>query len=231
MNLCRSERSGEASRNSPLIVLSPQKSRGTQHTRSSHAGSVSPVSSTTHSVRLRPLVPECPTGPAEWGTFRLLGHGTDGGGESQQCVRRREDHFVSSMDSDKERWRPKQLEGAPAWDELRPKLISFCERSRSALEAELGRHPKGSHNWEIVSGAIEYCAEVIPVLENAQDWETAWAGNSDMPTGVRTWRRLSKWYRGIGRSTMSNYVTLGIQTGQIRELDVPGDVPLVKSGL
>ena len=152
-------------------------------------------------------------------------------GESQKCVRRREDHFVSSMDSDKERWRPKQLEGVPAWDELRPQLISFCERSRSALEAELGRHPKGNHNWEIVSGAIEYCAEVIPVLENAQDWETAWAGNSDMPTGVRTWRRLSKWYRGIGRSTMSNYVTLGIQTGQIRELDVPGDLPLVKSGL
>jgi hypothetical protein len=132
------------------------------------------------------------------------------------------------MNPDEVRWRPKQLEGAPPWDELRRELISYCEQSRSALEVERGRHPRGNHNWEIVSGAIEYFGEVIPVLERAPDWETAWAGNGDLSTTIPLWARRSKRYRAIGRSAMGNGVTAGISTGQVRELDLPGDLPLVK---
>jgi hypothetical protein len=138
---------------------------------------------------------------------------------------------VSLMDSDKAGWRPKQLEGSPPWEDLGPEMIAFCERSRSALEDELRRHPHGTHNWEILSGAIEYFGEIIPVLENAQDWETAWAQNGDIASGVPLWSRRSKKYRGIGRAVMSANVTLRIQTGQVGELDVPRDLPLVEPGV
>jgi hypothetical protein len=96
------------------------------------------------------------------------------------------------------------------------------------LEDELGRHPEGNHNWDIVSGAIEYCGEVIPVLESAPDWESAWAGNDNLTTSISLWVRQSKKYRAMGRSTIGMYVTGGIQTGKVRQLAVPGDLPLVK---
>ena len=95
------------------------------------------------------------------------------------------------MDSEKVPLRPKHLDGAPPWDELQRELISWCERTRSALEAELGRHPKGNHNREIVSGAIEYCAEVIPVLERAPNWEAANAANGDLSSSVPLWAKQS----------------------------------------
>ena len=149
-------------------------------------------------------------------------------GKIESEFRERKDYVMSATGSDDVRWRPKQREGAPPWDELRPEVITWCERSRSALEVELRRHPEGNHNWEIVSGAIEYCVEVIPVIEGAPDWESACAANGSLSTSIPLWSRMSKKYRAIGRSTISDRVTLGIQTGQIREIDVPGDLPLVK---
>jgi hypothetical protein len=133
---------------------------------------------------------------------------------------------MSPMDPDKVRLRLEQLEGAPPWDELRRQMVAFCERSRAALSDELCRYPTGTQDWEILSGAIEYCGEVIPVLEDASDWAAAWAGNSDAAGSIPLWASRSKRNRERGRSVMSMQIAIRIQTGHVIELDIPGDLPL-----
>jgi hypothetical protein len=136
---------------------------------------------------------------------------------------------VSPMDPDKPRLRLRQFEDAPPWNELRREMVRFCQRSQRQLEAERRRFQRGTANWEIISGAIEYCTEVLPAIENAPDWESAWAGNSDAAGFIPLWGRRSKKFRAIGRPMMSKHVAMRVQTGQVRELDVPGDLPLVRS--
>lgn len=128
------------------------------------------------------------------------------------------------MDPDKVR-KPMQVEGAPSWEDLLPELIAFCERSRSAVTDELRKYPNGSKHWEILSGLIQYCGDVVPLLKDSSDWAAAWVANAEQNFHPR-FKSQSERNRSRGRSLMTTHLAIRIQTGDVPDLELSRDLYL-----
>jgi hypothetical protein len=86
------------------------------------------------------------------------------------------------------------------------------------LEEELPRHSRQSPEWELVSGAIEFCAEIPSILQRSADWSAAWVSVSNAMRGARLADRHKQRLRIIGRSHIGNYVAMSLQTGEVIDL-------------
>ena len=120
---------------------------------------------------------------------------------------------------------PGQLRRAPSWEARQRQALDFCERSRSALIAEVSRYERGSDGWQLVSGALDFCTEVPPILKQSRDWSTARRSVVEACGRVPLLANAGKKKRALGKSQMMNQVVLGLQTGHVADLQLPIGLP------
>jgi hypothetical protein len=120
---------------------------------------------------------------------------------------------------------PDRLRRAPSWETRRRQMIDFCERSRFALIDEVSQYERGSDGWQVVSGALDFCHEVRPILEESRDWSTAWRSVVNACGRVPLFANAGRKRRAHGKSQIMNYVILGFQTGHVMDLRLPLDLP------
>jgi hypothetical protein len=120
---------------------------------------------------------------------------------------------------------PDRLRRAPSWETRQRQALDFCERSRSALIAEVSRYERGSDGWQLVSGALDFCTEVPPILKQSRDWSTARRSVVEACGRVPLLANAGKKKRALGKSQMMNQVVLGLQTGHVVDLHLPIGLP------
>jgi len=121
---------------------------------------------------------------------------------------------------------PAQLRRGPSWATLQRQVIDFCDRSRSALIVEVSQHERGSDGWQVLSGALDFCREVPPIVEESQDRSTALRSVINACGRVPLLANAGRRKRALGKSQIMNCVVLGLQTGRIMDLELPVGAPL-----
>ena len=135
---------------------------------------------------------------------------------------------IAVVASDRVRF-PDQLRRGPSWATLQRQVIDFCDRSRSALIVEVSQHERGSDGWQVLSGALDFCLEVPPIVEESRDRSMAWRSVINACGRVPLLANPGRKKRALGKAQVMNRVVLGLQTGRIRDLELPLDVPLCGS--
>jgi len=120
---------------------------------------------------------------------------------------------------------PAQLRRGPSWATLQRQVIDFCDRSRSALIVEVSQHERGSDGWQVLSGALDFCREIPPIVEGSRDRSTVWRSVVNACGRVPLLANARRKKRALGKSQIMNCVVLGLQTGRIMDLELPLGVP------
>lgn len=118
-----------------------------------------------------------------------------------------------------------QLRRAPSWEILQRQAVEFCDRSFAALVAEVSQYERGSDGWQVVSGALDFCREVPPILEESRDRSMAWRSVMNVCGRVPLLSNAARRKRALGKSQIMNHVVLGLQTGRIMDLELPLGFP------
>lgn len=90
---------------------------------------------------------------------------------------------------------------------------------------ELAKYQEGTTAWEVVNAALEFCSEIPPILEAAEDWSSAWSSVVRVTGGFRLFGGPKRQMRSFGRNRIMDRVVLSLQTGRLMPLKVPFKLP------
>ena len=86
---------------------------------------------------------------------------------------------------------------------------------------EIADHDPGGEQYEIISGGISLLQDATKIVEKSADWSSAWASVADAGSGIPLFGPCKFRQRCQGRTKISNYILLGLQTGRIKDLKLP----------